>query len=68
MKPAIFISRLPLTSQAGAGVSKAAGIQPFRGPGGLLTDSRPTKAGNLLDLFDTDTFQVEIQLVLYVIV
>ena len=45
-------------------MSKAAGIPPFRGPGGLLTGSLPSKAGSLLDLFDKDTFQVPSQLVL----
>jgi hypothetical protein len=52
-------------SQAGAGVSKAAGMQPFRGPGGLLTGSRPSKSGNILDLFDKDTFQVKFHFVLF---
>lgn len=58
-----------MTSQAGAGVSNAAGIQPFRGPGGLLTvtGSLSSEAGNLLDPFDKDTFQVELQLVLFFI-
>lgn len=61
-KPVIAISRPPLTSQAGAGVSKAAGIPPFRGPGGLFNFS--SKAGSMLDLFDKDTFQVRSQLML----
>jgi len=46
----------------GAGVSKAAGIQPFRGSGGLLRASFKTQ--NPLDLFDKDTFQVWGQLAL----
>jgi NAD-dependent histone deacetylase SIR2 len=47
---------LPLTKVKGAGVSKAAGIQPFRGSEGLLSLS--SKAENILDLFDKDTFEV----------
>jgi NAD-dependent SIR2 family protein deacetylase len=52
----------PLTPLKGAGVSKAAGIQPFRGSGGLLSVS--THSGEVLDLFDKDTFQVWRRLVL----
>ena len=37
----------------GAGVSQAAGIQTFRGPGGLFS----TK--NILELFQKDTFEVK---------
>lgn len=47
---------VPLTPLKGAGVSKAAGIQHFRGSGGLL--SVASHSGNVLDLFDKDTFQV----------
>jgi len=56
---------LLLTPLKGAGASKAAGIQPFRGSGGLLSDS--SHSGNVLDLFDKDTFQVQrkLELVLY---
>jgi NAD-dependent SIR2 family protein deacetylase len=46
----------------GAGVSVAAGIQPFRGAGGILNAS--SRSGNNLDLFDKDTFEVQNQLVL----
>jgi NAD-dependent SIR2 family protein deacetylase len=47
---------LRLTEVKGVGVSKAAGIQPFRGTEGLLSLS--SKAGNILDLFEMDTFEV----------
>jgi NAD-dependent histone deacetylase SIR2 len=52
----------PLTPLKGAGASKAAGIQPFRGSGGLLSVS--SRSGNVLDLFDKDTFQVKRQFLL----
>jgi hypothetical protein len=52
---------VPLTPPKGAGVSQAAGIQPFRGSGGLLNAS--SHSGNVLDLFDKDTFQVRSRLV-----
>jgi NAD-dependent SIR2 family protein deacetylase len=47
----------------GAGVSVKAGIQPFRGAGGLLNASSHSKKA-LDDLFDKDTFEVQSQLVL----
>ena len=47
---------LPLTPLKGAGVSKAAGIQPFRGSGGLLSSA--SRSVNILELFDKNTFQV----------
>ena len=57
-----FHIMVPLTPLKGAGVSDAAGIQPFRGSGGLLSVS--SHSGNVLDLFDKDTFQVQRQLLL----
>jgi hypothetical protein len=53
---------LPLTPLKGAGVSNAAGIQPFRGSGGLLSVS--SDSGNVLELFDKDTFEVWRRLIL----
>lgn len=55
---------VPLTSTTGAGVSEAAGIQTFRGRGGLFSVSSPGHSGNILALFDKDTFQVLRQLAL----
>jgi len=49
-----------LTPLKGAGVSKSAGIQPFRGTEGLLSVS--SSAGSVLELFEKDTFQVRGQL------
>ena len=40
----------------GAGVSEAAGIQTFRGPGGLFSEQGNKR--DMLELFDKDTFQV----------
>ena len=52
-----------LTPLKGAGVSKTAGILPFRGKEGLLSFSSSHSA-NVLDLFDKDTFQVQKSVVL----
>jgi hypothetical protein len=60
MKNVGFMQQLFLTPLKGAGVSKAAGIQSFRGTEGLLSVS--SSKGSVLELFEKDTFQVGGQL------
>jgi hypothetical protein len=50
----------------GAGVSQAAGIQPFRGAEGLFSQS-PHNIRSVLNLFDKDTFEVKKSSLLYLI-